>query len=44
MGNKEVYEIAPLDLKEIKRKLNLSNNAQLLQYALTLDWTSRGGA
>lgn len=30
--------------QSIKRKLNLSNNAQLLQYALTLDRTSRGGA
>ncbi len=31
--------------QSIKRKLNLANNAQLLQYALTLDRTSsRGGA
>jgi DNA-binding NarL/FixJ family response regulator len=30
--------------QSIKRKLNLLNNAQLLQYALTLDRTSRGGA
>lgn len=30
--------------QSIKRKLNLTNNAQLLQYALTLDRTSRGGA
>lgn len=29
--------------QSIKRKLNLSTNAQLLQYALTLDRTSRGG-
>lgn len=30
--------------QSIKRKLNLSTNAQLLQYAITLDRTSRGGA
>lgn len=29
--------------QSIKRKLNLSDNAQLLQYALTLDRASRGG-
>ncbi len=29
--------------QSIKRKLNLSNNAQLLQYALTFDRASRGG-
>ncbi|MBV6416980.1 MAG: Oxygen regulatory protein NreC [Steroidobacteraceae bacterium] len=30
--------------QSIKRKLNLANNAELLQYALTLDRTSKGGA